>query len=157
MGSKFKFCIYISLGKILTTDNLRKRRLYVLDWCSMCKRDGESVDHLLLHCLLAQEIWDLAFSMFGVVWVMPRRVMDLLHCWPKLNRQIAGEIWGLIPHCIMWCLWRERNARCFEGCEMSIQDLKKFVLNTIWEWAAAQGLVSGYSLLDFIGTCSFTL
>ena len=40
---------------------------------------------------------------------------------------------------------------------MSIQDLKKFVLNTIWEWAAAQGLVSGYSLLDFIGTCSFTL
>jgi hypothetical protein len=24
-------------------------------------------------------------------------------------------------------------------------------------WAAAQGLVSGYSLLDFIGTCSFTL
>ena len=39
-----------SLGKILTTDNLRKRRLIVLDWCYMCKRCRESVDHLLLHC-----------------------------------------------------------------------------------------------------------
>ena len=42
-----------SLGKILTTDNLRKRRIVVLDWCYMCKRCGESVDHLLLHYPLA--------------------------------------------------------------------------------------------------------
>ena len=156
--SKVNFFIWTAaLGKILTMDNLRKRRLFVLDWCGMCKRDGESVDHLFLHCSIAQEIWDLAFSMFEVIWVMPRRVMDLLHCWPRITRWTVGDIWGLIPHCIMWCLWRERNAWCFEGCEMPIQDLKKFVLNTLWEWAAAQGLVSGYSLLEFIGTCSFTL
>ena len=42
------------LGKILTTDNLCKRRIIVIDWCYMCKRCGESVDHLLLHfsCLI---------------------------------------------------------------------------------------------------------
>jgi hypothetical protein len=156
--SKVNFFIWtVALGKILTTDNLRKRRLFVLDWCGMCKRDGESVDHLLLHCPIAQEFWDLAFSMFGLSWVMPRRVMDLLHCWPGLTKQKAGDIWRLIPNCIMWCLWRERNSRCFEGCEMPIQDLKNFVLNTLWKWAAAQGLVSGSSLLDFIDTCSFSL
>ena len=42
-----------SLGKILKTDNLLKRRVIVLDWCYMCKRCGESVDHLLLHCPVA--------------------------------------------------------------------------------------------------------
>ena len=156
--SKVNFFIWTAaLGKILMTDNLRKRRFFVLDWCGMCKRDGESVDHLLLHCSIAQEIWDLAFSMFGVFWVMPRRVTDLLYCWPGLPKQKAGDIWRLIPHCIMWCLWRERNARCFEDCEMPIQDLKNFVLNTLWKWAAAQGLVSGSSLLDFIDTCSVSL
>ena len=38
-----------SLGKILTTDNLHKRRVLVLDQCNMCKNCRESVDHLLLH------------------------------------------------------------------------------------------------------------
>ena len=83
--------------------------------------------------------------------------MDLLDCWPGLPKEKAGDIWRLTPHCIMWCLWRERNARCFEDCAMSVQDLKNFVLNTLWKWAAAQGLVSGSSLLDFIDTCSSSL
>ena len=38
-----------SLGKILTIDNIRKRHIIVLDWCYMCKRCEESVDHLLLY------------------------------------------------------------------------------------------------------------
>jgi hypothetical protein len=42
-----------ALGKILIMDNLRKRHIIVVDRCCMCKRDGESVDHLLLHCEVA--------------------------------------------------------------------------------------------------------
>jgi hypothetical protein len=38
------------LGKILTVDNLRKRHVIVIDRCCMCKKNGESVDHLILHC-----------------------------------------------------------------------------------------------------------
>jgi hypothetical protein len=37
------------LKKIPTMDNLRKMHVIVVDWCYMCKRDGESVNHLLLH------------------------------------------------------------------------------------------------------------
>ena len=29
-----------------------------------------------------------------------------------------------MPHCIMRCLWQEQNARCFEGCELSILEIK---------------------------------
>jgi hypothetical protein len=45
-----------ALGKILTMDNLRKRHVIVIDWCCMCKRHGESVDHLLLHCEVASAL-----------------------------------------------------------------------------------------------------
>jgi hypothetical protein len=38
---------------ILTMDNLIKRRVIVIDRCCMCKTNGESVDHLLLHCEVA--------------------------------------------------------------------------------------------------------
>ena len=34
------------------------------------------------------------------------------------------EIWKADPHCIICCLWQERNTRSFEGCERSILDLK---------------------------------
>ena len=38
------------LDRILTGDNLRSRRLDFVDWCIMCRSNGEMVDHLLLHC-----------------------------------------------------------------------------------------------------------
>ena len=32
------FCWLVSLKKVLTTENLRKMGLYVMDWCFMCKK-----------------------------------------------------------------------------------------------------------------------
>ena len=55
-----------ALGKLLTMDNLRKRHLIIVDWCYLCKQSGESVDHLLLHCSMARELWSMAFGLFGV-------------------------------------------------------------------------------------------
>jgi hypothetical protein len=45
------FAWSVALGKELTVDNnLRKRNIIIVDRCCLCKRDRESVDHLLLHC-----------------------------------------------------------------------------------------------------------
>ena len=67
----------VALGKILTTDNLRKQNIILVSWYCMCKADGETIDHLFLHCLLARELWAAVFNLFGMSWVMPRRVIDL--------------------------------------------------------------------------------
>ena len=60
------FSWFSSLGRILTTDNLCKRRALVLDWCYICKSCGELVDHLLLYCPIACELWSLVFCLFGI-------------------------------------------------------------------------------------------
>jgi hypothetical protein len=44
------FVWLVALGKILGMDNLWKRHVIMVDKCCMCKRDGESADHLLPHC-----------------------------------------------------------------------------------------------------------
>ena len=49
-----------ALGKILTAENLRKRNIVIVSWCCMCKADGESIDHLFIHCPVAKELWDVA-------------------------------------------------------------------------------------------------
>ena len=69
-----------SLGKILTSNNLHRRHLIVPDWCYMSKGCRESVDHLLFHCPIAFELWSLVFCLFGLHWVMPRKVIEFPFC-----------------------------------------------------------------------------
>ena len=140
-----------TLGKILTTDKLRKRRVIILDCCCMCKADGESVNHLLLHCPVARELWNMIFSHFGISWVMPRGVVELISCWNGCKgRHETGKIWMAIPHCIMWCLWCERNARSFNGEEVSIPALKYSLLQTMLEWLKAASLITSASIPDML-------
>ena len=78
----------VVLRKILTTNNLQKMCIIFLYWCYMCKRCGELVDHLLLHCPIAYELWSSLFFLFGIHWVMPHRVIDCL----SLGRVSSVEI-----------------------------------------------------------------
>ena len=65
--SRVAFFVWTAaLGKCLTIDNLRKRKVWILDWCYMCKCNGESVDHLFLHCPVAMDMWAMMFRLFGV-------------------------------------------------------------------------------------------
>jgi hypothetical protein len=77
-----------ALGKILTLDNLCKRHTIVMVWCCMCKKSRETLDHLVLYCDIARDLWNLVFQIFGVEWVMPRRWRI---SWP------LGKI-GLVVH-----------------------------------------------------------
>jgi hypothetical protein len=79
--SRVVFFVWMTiLEKILTLDNLRKRNVIVVDWCCMCKNSEESIDLLLLHSEVERDFWSSLFNLFGV-WVMPRRVRELLVSW----------------------------------------------------------------------------
>jgi hypothetical protein len=155
--SKMAFFLWTaSLGRILTTDNLRKRGIIIMDWCCMCKAGGESVNHLFIHCPVASDLWNMFFHLFGVLWVMPKGVVDLLSGWNgPSGRSEVGKIWKMLPHCIMWCLWCERNARSFKGEETSIPALKFLCLQTMFDWLKASRLISSDSVSEMIMLCSF--
>jgi hypothetical protein len=145
-----------ALGKLLTIDNLRKRHLIIVDWCCLCKSSGESVDHLLLHCSLAWELWSMVFGLFGVCWVMPGQVLQLWTGWQICVGDTRNlVVWRMVPHCVMWCLWRERNARHFEDSERSIVDLKLLFFQTLYEWVNSLGFCSINSITELIDYCSF--
>lgn len=38
----------VARGKIMTVDNLRKRKFMIIDWCCMCNNSGESTSPPLL-------------------------------------------------------------------------------------------------------------
>ena len=93
----------------------------------MCKQDGKTINHLLLHCPDAIDLWDMVFCLFGVDWVMPREILDLLSCCLSCLGEFNGAIWSMILHRL---LWQEKNDQTFERCEKSHRDLKLFFVCT---------------------------
>jgi hypothetical protein len=88
-----------AVGKIFTMDNLRKWHVIVVDRCYMCKRDGESVYHLL-HYEVACVLWNAFFNCFGLSWVMPSRVIDLFAYWWISGSSQSAVVWKMASSCL---------------------------------------------------------
>jgi hypothetical protein len=102
--------------------------------CWLCEMEGESVDHLLLHCAAASGLWNAFFVRFGLCWVMSCSVKELFASWRIGGHSRSAVVWKMVSHCIMWCIWSERNNRCFEDLSRSREELLHFFLFTLYTW-----------------------
>lgn len=63
---------------------------------------------------------------------MPRRMIELMACWRgKLGSPTALEAWRMTSLCLMWCIRREGNVRCFEDREISVEELKNIMIKSL--------------------------
>lgn len=69
----------------------------------MCKCNKEMMDHLLLHCTIALNLWSMLLRLLGVYWVT-------LKSQGQFGNHRDGIIRKASPHCVMPCIWRETNA-----------------------------------------------
>jgi hypothetical protein len=143
-------------SKILTLDNLGRRGMVVVNRCWLCVMEGELVDHIL-HCVAASGLWNAFFARFGLCWVMPRSVKELFASWWTGGRSRSVVVWKMVSHCIMWCIWRERNNRCFEDSSRSRVELLHFFLFTLYTWAIGWLAPRVISFVDFLSFFSFSL
>jgi hypothetical protein len=95
--SRVAFFVWTALGKILTLDNLRKRNIIVVDWCYMCKKSGESIDHFFIVKL--QENYGVCLFIFlMLLGFMTRKMRELLVSWRgQMGNHNALEVWWLAP------------------------------------------------------------
>lgn len=103
-------------NKILTLENLALRRCNLMHsiTCVLCHTDVESADHLLIHCLVAYNIWNFFGQLLGLSRV-PRSLVDLWGDWRKNIKKSLIFLWDLLTRAITWNLWLERNA-CIFSC-----------------------------------------
>lgn len=69
------FCWLVVASKVSTVNNIKRRGLMsnnISFTCVMCRRDGESVDQLFLHCKVAVSIWSSFIERCGVAWCCPK-------------------------------------------------------------------------------------
>jgi hypothetical protein len=68
----------------------------------------------------------------------------------------SPRVWKMVPLCLLWCLWRLRNARCFEGFEWSLEELKLFFFFFLFTWTAAYLVPLVINFPEFLVLFSFS-
>lgn len=70
----------------------------------------------MLHCPFAWEIWCGIAKDFGVSFIAPRNLMDLLLGWKlKAFNYIGKRLWRVVFAAVRWAVWKEGNNRVFRG------------------------------------------
>ena len=98
----------------MTCDNLIWRGYTMTSWCCMCRYNGESMDHCLFTAQWREPCGILFFVPLGFSGCFPKQLVDLLDGWWNMLGRHTSCIWNLVPPCLMWTVWRERNRRTFE-------------------------------------------
>ncbi|WJZ84180.1 hypothetical protein VitviT2T_003796 [Vitis vinifera] len=103
-------------GKVLTLDRLQRRGWHLPNRCFLCGCEEETVNHILIHCIVARVLWDMICALVGIKWVFPETVKEVLLSWrgPFVGKK-RKKIWKSIPLYIFWTLWKERNRLAFGG------------------------------------------
>ena len=130
--------------------------MFFINRCCMCKKDGESVNHLLLHCKVAHALWCNIFSQLGLSWVMFSCILDLCACWCSSVRTRSAVVWKIVHICIFWMIWKERINRCFEDLEGSMEEILASLLYSLYLWTAAHISPLYLSYADFLSRFSFS-
>ena len=84
-------------------------------------------------------LWSFVFQKFGITWVLPGCVLNLLFGWYNGLVKVQSKIWNMVPLCLLWTLWRERNTRTFEDSERTDSQMQELFSNTLYDWAIAWG------------------
>ena len=66
---------------------------------------------------------------------LPKWVVDLLFARRNWFGTHSLDIWYVVPLCLMWILWRERNRQTFEDPERSISQLESLMIRSIYDWS----------------------
>lgn len=150
--SKVAFFVWTAiLGRILTLDNLIRRGHILVNWCCLCCGEAESVAHLLVHCPVTHRLWMLVVATFGLAWVQPVSVMEVLQSWMggRVGRR-RRKAWLLSSHCIVWLVWLERNRRVFQGVSRSVPWLERRLLVVLHSWLTGSVDLDVLAFVDFV-------
>ena len=112
------------------------------------------MDHLLIHCHVANSLWVFTLQAFGIQWVLPSSVAELLFCWNHWLGKQDSDIWNLIPVCSMWTIWMECNRWSFEDYEKSLVELIGLCQRSVFDWSQCWGFTECSSIVQFFSSLS---
>lgn len=82
----------------------------------MCLQEEDNVDHILVRCVYAREVWHRSFDILQVNIDPPTHSSTFQDWWLQQRRNLTGKaVRGFDSFIIgtAWALWKQRNTRVF--------------------------------------------
>lgn len=100
-------------------------------------------------------LWNDILAAQQMNWVLSRCIENVVQAWRrKLRDKNSKLVWDLIPGCIVWCVWRERNNRYFEDQARSTKQFRELFYLTLYNWFNAAAKNPKERLPNFISFLS---
>ncbi|CAL5041675.1 unnamed protein product [Urochloa decumbens] len=107
--------------------------------CLLCDQELETIEHILVRCSYAQQIWWLILQHLGFVVLIPGNG-SIQEWWHQLRNQLLSHKrkgFDSLFALITWQLWKERNARLFRDAVSTPLQLLGRIKREGDDWIAA--------------------
>ena len=116
------FLWLLAKNRILTRDNLAKRREVTDPPCLLCD-EKESISHLFFHCCVAKNVCEFVSGWLSRI--IGTDFESVAALWLANKKHLITNI---VSSAVLWVLWKLRNLLCFQGVSWS--GLKKVLSMT---------------------------
>ena len=98
------------------------------------------MDHIILGCVYSREVWSMLLTRLHLQEVVLVHEEDVIVWWLRNRKLVAKQVRkGLdsLFFLVGWRLWKERNARTFNGVSTDAGGLASAILGEAEEWCLA--------------------
>jgi hypothetical protein len=107
--------------------------------CPLCDQEPETIQHLLVGCVVARQVWAWALNLWDRMAWLPLANTGLLLWWtsrpcPKATQR---DLWTAII-LVFWCIWRHRNDVVFNGATPEVGAILARIREDYSRWRQAR-------------------
>jgi len=124
-----------------TADRLARKGLEHPAACPLCNQAQETIDHLLVSCVFARQLWFNLLLRFGLQELAPNLEDEKFDdWWATASRRVTGQVLNGLNSIIIlgaWNLWNHRNRCVFDGASPSISNIISSTCVDMHQWSMA--------------------
>lgn len=114
---RVKFFFWLAIHRRLWTAERRWRHgLQDDSACVLCAQEPETIDHLLIGCMVARQLWFALLTALGLQSLAPADSMDVVDWWLTSRAEVTADSRPVLDSVVLlisWCIWKERDNRTF--------------------------------------------
>jgi hypothetical protein len=106
-----------------------------------CDQAQETIDHLLVSCVFARQMWFFILQKFGLQMLAPNLEDESFDdWWISASGRVSGQVLNELNSIIIlgtWNLWNHRNRCVFDGASPSISNILSTTFEDLQQWSLA--------------------